>query len=588
MARIDSYSPDDNIIGSDKLIGTDNATGITKNFNLDSIKDWLNKSGGIRIAGQSNYRFQSLGSIPSDRIGQTISFESFGGDNTAFSDITEMVFSSVSASGSLTPEYISTLVDKLVLISDLTNSNNFGVYILTSFDEIVEEPTFYKAVLSFAYGNGTIKADESYGFIAYGLPNDGVTWGTIVGSLTDQTDLVNYVKAERPNYPISSPDGTSFIIVAGNDGTLAAIPPTSTAPSITTLPTISGTLNVGETLTATAGTTSGIPTPTTTLQWQRSDNGTTGWADISGATGTTYLLGYNDEDKYIRAAQTEENILGTATANSASTGQIQPAAFSGLLDDHPNAAAAYSLRKLRNFYVGDAIIVRRASDNTTQSIGFVNGELDTASLESFCAGTDGFVTTWFDQSGNENDVAQTTAGYQPKIVSSGSTITESAKPSIDFLGNQYFPYGSIAFGYDANIVAVLKSDNESPTGIFAVQEDAGATYGIQIWNHQGTYTSWNSTTSNVLKDTETATNKFAIIQAGRNTISESYMRINSVDFSITPSSQDISSRDYYIGTIRSNDYFYDGRMSEFVVYNQNMYSDLANIETNINDFYNIY
>jgi hypothetical protein len=399
---------------------------------------------------------------------------------------------------------------------------------------------------------------------------------------------VTYVNSERTSYPISSPDGTSFIIVAGNDGTLAAIPPTSTAPSITTLPTISGTLNVGETLTATAGTTSGIPTPTTTLQWQRSDNGTTGWADISGATGTTYLLGYNDEDKYIRAAQTEENILGTATANSASTGQIQPAAFSGLLDDHPNAAAAYSLRKLRNFYVGDAIIVRRASDNTTQSIGFVNGELDTASLESFCAGTDGFVTTWFDQSGNENDVAQTTAGYQPKIVSSGSTITESAKPSIDFLGNQYFPYGSIAFGYDANIVAVLKSDNESPTGIFAVQEDAGATYGIQIWNHQGTYTSWNSTTSNVLKDTETATNKFAIIQAGRNTISESYMRINSVDFSITPSSQDISSRDYYIGTIRSNDYFYDGRMSEFVVYNQNMYSDLANIETNINDFYNIY
>jgi len=126
---------------------------------------------------------------------------------------------------------------------------------------------------------------------------------------------------------LTSPNDTAYRIVVGNDGTLAAIPPTSTAPSITTLPTISGTLEVGETLTATAGNVSGVPTPTRVLQWQRSDNGTTGWADISGATGTSYLLGSLDEDKYIRVAQTEENILGTATANSASTAQIQPAAF---------------------------------------------------------------------------------------------------------------------------------------------------------------------------------------------------------------------------------------------------------------------
>jgi hypothetical protein len=53
--------------------------------------------------------------------------------------------------------------------------------------------------------------------------------------------------------------------------------------------------------------------------------------------------------------------------------------FTGLLDDYPNAAAAYSLRLLRTAYTGDAIRVRRASDNTEQDIGFVN-ELDTAAL----------------------------------------------------------------------------------------------------------------------------------------------------------------------------------------------------------------
>lgn len=120
----------------------------------------------------------------------------------------------------------------------------------------------------------------------------------------------------------------------------------------------------------------------------------------------------------------ETNLVGSAPAPS----------FTGLLDDYSGAAAAYSLRQLSGSYSGDAIVVRRASDNTTQAIGFVNNELDTATLESFCSGTDGFVTTWYDQSGNSVDAAQSVAGYQPKIVSSGSTITEGGKPAVDFDG----------------------------------------------------------------------------------------------------------------------------------------------------------
>jgi hypothetical protein len=100
----------------------------------------------------------------------------------------------------------------------------------------------------------------------------------------------------------------------------------------------------------------------------------------------------------------------------------EPVAFTGLLNDYSGAAAAYSLRLLDNTYTGDAIVVRRASDNTTQAIGFVNNELDTATLESFCSGTDGFVTTWYDQSGNGNDATQVAASGQPKIVSAGTSL----------------------------------------------------------------------------------------------------------------------------------------------------------------------
>ena len=58
MARISSYPTDQNIVGSDKVIGTDNAGAITKNYTLDGISSWMNAEGTIGIAGQNNFFFQ--------------------------------------------------------------------------------------------------------------------------------------------------------------------------------------------------------------------------------------------------------------------------------------------------------------------------------------------------------------------------------------------------------------------------------------------------------------------------------------------------------------------------------------------------
>lgn len=75
--------------------------------------------------------------------------------------------------------------------------------------------------------------------------------------------------------------------------------------------------------------------------------------------------------------------------------------FSGILDTYPNANFAYSVRRLDADYAGSAIRVRRASDSATQDIGFeTDGDLDVAAISSFCSGTTGYVTIWYDQSGN--------------------------------------------------------------------------------------------------------------------------------------------------------------------------------------------
>ena len=107
-----------------------------------------------------------------------------------------------------------------------------------------------------------------------------------------------------------------------------------------------------------------------------------------------------------------------------------------LLDQYSGAAAAYSLRLLDCDYSGSAIRVRRSSDNTEQDIGFVNGNLDTASLKTFVGTgvTDyGYVVTWFDQSGNGANVTQSTAGNQPRIVNAGVVERKGAQPAVRFL-----------------------------------------------------------------------------------------------------------------------------------------------------------
>ena len=102
-----------------------------------------------------------------------------------------------------------------------------------------------------------------------------------------------------------------------------------------------------------------------------------------------------------------------------------------LLDTYPSAAA-YSVRKLRNSYTGSAIRVRRSSDNTEQDIGFNGIDLDTSALTTFVGANDGFVTTFYDQSGNARNATQATAANQPQIVVSGSVLTQGSKPIMKF------------------------------------------------------------------------------------------------------------------------------------------------------------
>jgi len=185
--------------------------------------------------------------------------------------------------------------------------------------------------------------------------------------------------------------------------------------------------------------------------------------------------------------------IGSTAINKVYIGSTEVwTSFTGLLDTYTGAAAAYSLRLLRSAYTGYAIKVRRASDNTEQDIGFSNNELDTTTLASFCSGTDGFVQTIYDQSGNGNNYTQDTLARQGQIVSSGSVILLNSKPVIirsadnnggylasglDFQGDTNI-YGMYYVGIVGNANACMVGSSGSGGGYAYLTQSGGTSTAV--------------------------------------------------------------------------------------------------------------
>lgn len=130
--------------------------------------------------------------------------------------------------------------------------------------------------------------------------------------------------------------------------------------------------------------------------------------------------------------------LGLGSGASADPASTLFASTPLLLDTYPNAHRAYSVRKLSNDYTGYALKVRESGNDYTADVGFDDdGRVSASSpvanlsggsgatLGAFIGGSnDGFVTTWYDQSGEGVNAVQGTAASQPKLYSSGSLNTE--------------------------------------------------------------------------------------------------------------------------------------------------------------------
>ena len=251
--------------------------------------------------------------------------------------------------------------------------------------------------------------------------------------------------------------------------------------------------------------------------------------------------------------------------------------FDGLLDAYPNAEAAFSIRQLRKLYSGNCLKVRRSSDSAEQDIGFTSaGELNTTALLSFVGSGNGFITTWYDQSGNENNATQPTASYQPQIVSSGNIVVQNSKPTIQFARVNKYLLFSQNYTFQS-IFSVFKFDSASFTdyngliGTNTMEE----LFGVENTKQFGTN---NGITFSAYENNNLTTNR-------------TFSSINTQKLAsfIFNSSKLINQTTKYFGAITNPvNRSWDGNMQEFIIYSTNKSTDLSGINTAINTYYAIY
>jgi len=258
-----------------------------------------------------------------------------------------------------------------------------------------------------------------------------------------------------------------------------------------------------------------------------------------------------------------------------------------LLDTYTGAAAGYSLRNLSSSWTtSDVVEVRRSSDNATS--GFTATEVSDGTMLAWVGtgGTDnGFVTTWYDQSGNTNNAVQATTTKQPKIVSAGAVVLENSKPALSFDGGDYFQdtfaVGTTNTGFivgkaevaDSFLddVAVVNGNNVRTISATELRYATNGGGGGSTLIHTVPSGTWNNQ------------NLISYISDGAN----SQLGVN--DSATTGSvASPTNVTGLTIGAAQNGNAGVTGTMQEVIVYPSNQLANTFNIEANINTEYSIY
>jgi len=317
----------------------------------------------------------------------------------------------------------------------------------------------------------------------------------------------------------------------------------------------------------------------------------------------TLIHTFADDTAYADTVATFEgfrdgNTYGTPPFTLLQTWEEVAAApsFTGLLNESygSGAAAAYGTRRLNGNYSGACMTIRRASDGTTQAIGFVGEEIDESAITTFCTGTSCTVQVWHDQSqtggtGSGNDAEQTTPANQPTIYTGGQLVKEGGRLALDFDGsNDLLALSSVVIHgtIGRTIFSVINADAQSNDGIVALNTGSASTGGNYnltsepILRVSGGNQSWSGADlSNQTLMTLTLPDNSGVDDANLYLNSSLVSNVSTTTTTINTNNQGATQIGAFAGTE------FDGQIQEVLLYASDKSSVRTDIEGNISAYY---
>ena len=230
-----------------------------------------------------------------------------------------------------------------------------------------------------------------------------------------------------------------------------------------------------------------------------------------------------------------------------------------------------------------------ASSKTYNATG--GGFSDGDTLTTFMSSNDGFVTVWYDQSGEGSNATQSTALAQPKLWGSSGGLNTEGSPAIAALlfdgSNDYMAIdeAGLNFGY-ATACAVISHTDATGTAVWSLSSDGYFLHykngsEDQLWYDSGDSASHSESTSQKLFSYTTGSGSDQQILYANGVASS-----EKGDSSRSGSFGDDAHNG--LGTLWSYSLFYPGEFQEFIVYDSDQRSNLSSIESDINTAFSIY
>jgi hypothetical protein len=302
------------------------------------------------------------------------------------------------------------------------------------------------------------------------------------------------------------------------------------------------------------------------------------------------------------------------------------------LGDIATARSLHSLRKIRSGYNGNALRIRRSSDNVEVDVAFdsddkvsassaitnvaeqggESGSTSATTLGDFISGTDAFVHTWYNQSGATTGATQNSALRQPKIASNGTVLDHilfegSGTVTTPAATDQYLVDTSINFDDALTLGCVSDRLDTTGSGMYPVsvsrQSAVNRFFGIQEASSSSIFITRNSTSVSHTVDNSSELKRFTIGRVGSNSETDAEVSIfgrafgnnNGADWGNVVY---ISNQNSFVigalglandtGGVATGTATFQGKIYETFAYQTDEKDELFKIASNVNNYYGLY